>query len=72
MDETEASDFPSVGERLRAAREEKGFSLEDLAAETRIPRRPALSSYAGPMPRSVVPIFSLPSLSSEVWSRARW
>jgi len=31
--------FPSVGERLRAAREEKGFSLEDIAAETRIPRR---------------------------------
>ena len=39
MDETDATDFPSVGERLRAAREEKGFSLEDLAAETRIPRR---------------------------------
>jgi len=33
------TEFPSVGERLRAAREEKGFSLEDIAAETRIPRR---------------------------------
>ena len=38
-EETELTNFPSVGERLRAAREEKGFSLEDLAAETRIPRR---------------------------------
>src|SRR5205809_2855820 len=28
-----------VGERLRAAREEKGLSLEDVAAQTRIPRR---------------------------------
>ena len=29
----------TVGERLRAAREEKGLSLEDIAAQTRIPRR---------------------------------
>jgi cytoskeleton protein RodZ len=33
------TDVPSVGERLRAAREEKGLSLEDVAAQTRIPRR---------------------------------
>ena len=33
------ADVPSVGERLRAAREEKGLSLEDVAAQTRIPRR---------------------------------
>jgi len=33
------TDVPSVGERLRAAREEKGLSLEDIAAQTRIPRR---------------------------------
>jgi len=40
MDEELAeTDVPSVGERLRAAREEKGLSLEDLAAQTRIPRR---------------------------------
>jgi cytoskeleton protein RodZ len=32
-------DGPSAGERLRAAREEKGLSLEDIAAQTRIPRR---------------------------------
>jgi cytoskeletal protein RodZ len=30
---------PTVGERLRAAREEKGLSLEDIAAQTRIPLR---------------------------------
>jgi cytoskeleton protein RodZ len=30
---------PTVGERLRAAREEKGLSLDDIAAQTRIPQR---------------------------------
>lgn len=30
---------PTVGERLRAAREKQGLSLEDLAAQTRIPQR---------------------------------
>jgi cytoskeletal protein RodZ len=33
------TDVPTVGERLRSAREEKGLSLEDIAAQTRIPRR---------------------------------
>lgn len=33
------TDAPTVGERLRAAREEKGLSLEDIAAQTRIPQR---------------------------------
>ena len=32
-------EFPRVGERLRAAREEKGLKLEDIAAQTRIPQR---------------------------------
>ncbi len=30
---------PTVGERLRAAREERGLNLEDIAAQTRIPQR---------------------------------
>lgn len=30
---------PTVGDRLKAAREEKGLSLEDIAAQTRIPQR---------------------------------
>lgn len=33
------SDVPTVGERLKAAREEKKLSLEDIAAQTRIPQR---------------------------------
>src|SRR3982751_6907718 len=33
------ADGPTVGERLRAAREEKKLSLEDIAAQTRIPQR---------------------------------
>ena len=33
------AELPTVGERLRAAREEKGVSLEDIAAQTRIPLR---------------------------------
>lgn len=33
------SDLPTVGERLKAAREEQGLGLEDIAAQTRIPRR---------------------------------
>jgi transcriptional regulator with XRE-family HTH domain len=33
------TDVPTVGERLRAAREEKGLRLEDIAAQTRIPQR---------------------------------
>ncbi|HEV2595530.1 MAG TPA: RodZ domain-containing protein [Sphingomicrobium sp.] len=32
-------EHPTVGERLRAAREKKRVSLEDIAAQTRIPRR---------------------------------
>lgn len=32
-------DVPTVGERLRAAREEKDLSLDDVAAQTRIPLR---------------------------------
>ena len=39
MDEPEQAGIASVGERLRVAREDKGLSLEDIAAQTRIPRR---------------------------------
>jgi hypothetical protein len=39
FDEPEHTDVATAGERLRAAREEKGLSLEDVAAQTRIPRR---------------------------------
>ena len=33
------AEVPTAGERLRAAREKTGLSLEDIAAQTRIPRR---------------------------------
>ena len=40
VDETPIpAEEPTVGERLRAAREAKGLSLEDIAAQTRIPQR---------------------------------
>jgi cytoskeleton protein RodZ len=38
-DEPIEAHVPTVGERLKAAREEKGLSLEDIAAQTRIPQR---------------------------------
>lgn len=39
MDDEEQGEVASVGQQLRAAREAKGLSLEDIAAQTRIPRR---------------------------------
>jgi len=39
MDETEADDVVTVGQRLREAREAQGLSIEDIAASTRIPTR---------------------------------
>ncbi|MDQ3247083.1 MAG: DUF4115 domain-containing protein [Pseudomonadota bacterium] len=39
MEETDAMGTVTVGEQLRAAREAKKMSLEDVAAQTRIPRR---------------------------------
>jgi cytoskeletal protein RodZ len=39
MDDLNETETLTAGERLRAAREEKGLSLDDIAAQTRIPRR---------------------------------
>jgi len=39
MDETEPDDVVTVGQRLKEAREAKGISVEDIAAQTRIPTR---------------------------------
>jgi cytoskeleton protein RodZ len=39
MDETVPDDVVTVGQRLREAREAKGLSVEDIAAQTRIPTR---------------------------------
>lgn len=43
MDETEPDDVVTVGQRLREAREAKGLSVEDIAAQTRIPTRHLIS-----------------------------
>lgn len=59
MDETQVSDVPTAGERLRAAREDKGFSLEDIAAETRIPRRHLESVEAGDWERLPAPTYTI-------------
>ena len=58
-EETVATEFPSVGERLRAAREEKGFSLEDIAAETRIPHRHLESLETGDWDRLPAPTYTI-------------
>lgn len=47
MDETEPDGVVTVGERLREAREAKGLSVEDIAAQTRIPTRHLLSLETG-------------------------
>lgn len=47
MDETEPDDVVTVGQRLREAREAKGLSVEDIAAQTRIPTRHLNSLEAG-------------------------
>ena len=39
MEEPREAEAASIGQRLRSAREEKGLTLEDIAAQTRIPRR---------------------------------
>jgi transcriptional regulator with XRE-family HTH domain len=39
MDEQDTANIPSVGEQLRKAREKMKLSLEDVASQTRIPRR---------------------------------
>ena len=47
MDETEADEVVTVGQRLREAREAKGLSIEDIAATTRIPTRHLSSLETG-------------------------
>jgi cytoskeleton protein RodZ len=39
MEELDETEVPTAGEQLRAAREAKGLSLEEIASQTRIPRR---------------------------------
>ena len=50
--------FTTVGERLRAAREAKGLTLEDIAAQTRIPRRHLESLENGDWTRLPAPTYT--------------
>ena len=50
---------PSVGERLRAAREAKGLSLEDIATQTRIPRRHLESIEAADWDKLPAPTYTI-------------
>ncbi|WP_205479163.1 helix-turn-helix domain-containing protein [Sphingomonas arenae] len=59
MAEIEAGTEATVGERLRAARESQGLSLEDIAARTRIPTRHLESLEAGEWDRLPAPTYSL-------------
>lgn len=49
----------TVGERLRATREEQGLSLEDIAARTRIPTRHLESIEASEWSRLPAPTYSI-------------
>lgn len=50
---------PSVGERLRAAREEKKLNLEDIAEQTRIPRRHLEAIEAGEWDQLPAPTYTI-------------
>jgi cytoskeletal protein RodZ len=50
---------PRVGESLRAAREEKGLSLEDVAAQTRIPLRHLASIETGDWDNLPAPTYTI-------------
>jgi len=53
------SDVPTVGERLKAAREEKKLSLEDIAAQTRIPLRHLESIETGEWDKLPAPTYTI-------------
>jgi cytoskeletal protein RodZ len=53
------AEIPSVGERLRAAREQKGISLEDIAAQSRIPQRHLAAIEAGDWDSLPAPTYTI-------------
>ena len=59
MDEFEESDGTTAGERLRAAREEKGLTLEEVADQTRIPRRHLESLELGDWSKLPAPTYTI-------------
>ena len=59
MDETESADVVTAGQRLREAREAKKLSIEDIAAQTRIPTRHLASIEAGDWDKLPAPTYSI-------------
>ena len=59
MVEDEPRDIESVGQRLRAAREAKGMSLEEVAAATRIPTRHLLTLEESEWDKLPAPTYSI-------------
>ena len=59
MDENDESEGITAGERLRVAREEKGLSLEEVAEQTRIPRRHLESIETGDWARLPAPTYTI-------------
>lgn len=59
MVETDETEMASVGERLRVAREAKGLALEDVAAQTRIPRRHLESLESGDWSSLPAPTYTM-------------
>ncbi len=59
MDETETDGVVTVGQRLREAREAMGLSIEDIAAQTRIPTRHLASLEAGDWDRLPAATYSV-------------
>ena len=59
MDETEPTLVATAGERLRTAREDKGLTLEDIAAQTRIPRRHLESLESGNWDQLPAPTYTI-------------
>jgi cytoskeletal protein RodZ len=57
-DELVETESLTVGERLRAAREEKGLALEDVAAQTRIPQRHLESIEIGDWTKLPAPTYT--------------
>ena len=58
-EESVEAEVPTVGERLRAAREEQKMSLEDIAAQTRIPQRHLEAIEAAEWDRLPAPTYSV-------------
>lgn len=53
------AEMPTVGDRLKAAREKSGLSLEDIAAQTRIPQRHLESIEAADWDKLPAPTYTV-------------